>query len=379
MEQASLEISLYNRLKDHKESDLNHMKTTVTRIVLLISMLVMGLIPTLAQDQQVTHTIQSGENLFRIALKYGVDMGALAQANNITDTKRIFSGQVLVIPGLASVSSNAVEVNNPLVSATPITHVIQRGETLKIIAANYNVTLEQLLQSNNIQNPDRILAGQTLQIWSSSLSIPVTENNNQPASTPSTSSVYHTVQAGEYLSGIARAYGVSWTRIAEANSITDPNRVFSGMSLLIPDPSSVPVANSNSNNPVPNVADPGARWGVGREVVVVLSTQMTYAYENGVLQRAALVSTGLPATPTVQGDYKIYLRYTSQTMSGPGYYLTGVPYVMYFYQGYGLHGTYWHNNFGQPMSRGCVNMRNDDAEWFFNFTSIGTPVNVRWA
>ena len=43
-------------------------------------------------------------------------------------------------------------------------------------------------------------------------------------------------------------------------------------------------------------------------------------------------------------------------MSGPGYYLPGVPYVMYFYQGYGLHGTYWHDNFGQPMSHGCVNL-----------------------
>lgn len=43
-------------------------------------------------------------------------------------------------------------------------------------------------------------------------------------------------------------------------------------------------------------------------------------------------------------------------MTGPGYDLPNVPYTMYFYQGYGLHGTYWHNNFGTPMSHGCVNM-----------------------
>ena len=57
-----------------------------------------------------------------------------------------------------------------------------------------------------------------------------------------------------------------------------------------------------------------------------------------------LVSTGLPGSPTVLGDYTVYAKYASQTMSGPGYYLPGVQWVQYFYQGYALHGTYWHNN-----------------------------------
>ncbi len=48
-----------------------------------------------------------------------------------------------------------------------------------------------------------------------------------------------------------------------------------------------------------------------------------------------------------------------------------------FYQGYGIHGTYWHDNFGTPMSHGCVNLRNDDAKWFFEFSEVGTPVIVR--
>ena len=65
-------------------------------------------------------------------------------------------------------------------------------------------------------------------------------------------------------------------------------------------------------------------------------------------------------------------------MSGPGYYLPDVPYVMYFYQSYGLHGTYWHSNFGQPMSHGCVNLPTPEAEWFFNWAEVGTPVHVQW-
>jgi LysM repeat protein len=350
---------------------------TLQRLVLLLAVLALSILPTLAQDQ-VTHTVQSGENLFRIALKYGVDINELARVNNITDQRRIFSGQILVIPGIASVASTPAEANNPLVTVAPITHVVQRGDTLKKIAAQYNVTLEELIRANNITNPDRILVGQSLQVWSSSVSVPITEAPAPtPPTTPPANAVYHTVRSGEYLSGIARVYGVSWTRIAEANNITDANRVFAGMRLLIPDPAFSP--SSGGGMSVISGEVPPARIGKGREVVVILSQQMAYAFEDGVLQRAALVSTGLPATPTVTGDYKIYLRYTSQNMSGPGYYLPNVPYVMYFYQGYGLHGTYWHNNFGQPMSRGCVNMRNDDAEWFFNFTAIGTPVHVRWA
>jgi LysM repeat protein len=347
-----------------------------------------------AQDQQLTHTVQSGDNLFRIALRYGVSMDALAQANGIT-------GQVLIIPGLESVPAQTTEnvstVNNPLVSSTPVSHVVQRGETLAIIASQYRVTAQQILQANNIPNPNLIYSGQTLQIWTNDLSVPATvtdpatnapvaeANIPQPveaAPAPVSNEIFHTVRQGEYLSQIARDYGVSWTSIAEANGITNPDRIYSGLQLRIPNPNTVPASapiGSALSDPSTFPNTPTARWGTGREIVVVLSTQMTYAFENGVLLKAVRVSTGLPATPTVQGDYKIYLRRDSQTMSGPGYYLPGVQWVQYFYQGYGLHGTYWHNNFGNPMSHGCVNMTNEDALWFYNFGTIGTPVHVRWA
>jgi lipoprotein-anchoring transpeptidase ErfK/SrfK len=105
----------------------------------------------------------------------------------------------------------------------------------------------------------------------------------------------------------------------------------------------------------------GVRW-----IDVDLSNQRVYAYEGDVMINSFLVSTGTWATPTVTGQYRVYVKYGSATMSGPGYYLPNVPYVMYFYKGYGLHGTYWHNNFGTPMSHGCVNLRTDDAGWLFN-------------
>lgn len=117
----------------------------------------------------------------------------------------------------------------------------------------------------------------------------------------------------------------------------------------------------------------GERW-----IDVNLSEQRVSAYEGDVVMNSFLVSTGVAQTPTVTGKYKIYVKVRIQDMSGPGYYLRDVPYVMFFYEDYGLHGTYWHNNFGIPMSRGCVNLTVDDAAWLFNWATVGTVVNVHY-
>ncbi|RME88435.1 MAG: L,D-transpeptidase, partial [Anaerolineae bacterium] len=109
-----------------------------------------------------------------------------------------------------------------------------------------------------------------------------------------------------------------------------------------------------------------------------LSAQRVYAYEGNTLVRSFVVSTGTWRYPTVTGQYHIYVKYRYADMSGPGYYLPDVPYVMYFYKGYGLHGTYWHNNFGTPMSHGCINLTVADAGWLFNWASVGTLVNIHY-
>jgi lipoprotein-anchoring transpeptidase ErfK/SrfK len=131
----------------------------------------------------------------------------------------------------------------------------------------------------------------------------------------------------------------------------------------------------SSNAPLPVSAPSG---NSGRWIDVDLTNQMVYAYEGQTMVNSFLVSTGTWLTPTVTGDYKIYVKYRSAPMSGPGYYLPDVPYIMYFYKGYGLHGTYWHSNFGTPMSHGCVNLRTDEAAWLYNWASVGTLVNIHY-
>jgi lipoprotein-anchoring transpeptidase ErfK/SrfK len=122
-----------------------------------------------------------------------------------------------------------------------------------------------------------------------------------------------------------------------------------------------------------DVVGNGARW-----IDVDLTNQMVYAYEGDVAVNSFIVSTGTWLTPTVTGKHKIYVKVRMQDMRGPGYHLRDVPYVMFFSGDYGLHGTYWHNNFGTPMSRGCVNLTIDDAAWLFNWASVGTVVNVHY-
>lgn len=337
-----------------------------------------------AGDQPVTHVVQAGENLYRIAMRYGVDIEELVRVNDITNRSRIFRGQVLVIPGLFVQVESAAVVENPLIAGTPAIHVVAYGDTLSNIAQRYSMTVEQLLAANNITNPNLIFRGQELQVWT-----PETvdaQNAPEPEDAPDMvmegvppeASTTYIVQPGEHLAQIARRYGMSWTVLASVNGITDPNHVFSGQKLVIPALNTeggivdMGILTANvSNAPAPTVSS-------GKQIIVDLSEQRIYAYEDGLLVRNTLVSTGLPATPTVQGNFTVRTRIRSQRMTGPGYDLPNVEWVQYFYQAYAIHGTYWHNNFGQPMSHGCVNLPNHEAEWFWNWASIGTPVRVQW-
>ncbi len=141
----------------------------------------------------------------------------------------------------------------------------------------------------------------------------------------------------------------------------------------VPYKSPVPAPTSAAAPPPAASVPNGEHW-----LEVNLSQQRLYAYAGDTLVRSFVVSTGTWQTPTVTGKYRIYIKQRYDNMAGPGYYLPDVPYTMYFYKGYAIHGTYWHNNFGTPMSHGCVNLSIPDAEWVYNFSSIGTLVYIHY-
>jgi len=111
-----------------------------------------------------------------------------------------------------------------------------------------------------------------------------------------------------------------------------------------------------------------------RWIEIDLSDQKLYAHEGDRVVYEFLISSGRWA-PTPTGEFRIWtkLKYTKmeggKKGTGTYYYLPNVPYTQYFYKGYGVHGTYWHNNFGQPMSHDCVNLSIPDAEKLFYWTS----------
>jgi LysM repeat protein len=342
------------------------MRRVVICVLLLVSLL--AAFSPVAAQQEVVHVVQPGDSLYRIGLQYNVSVAALAQANNISNVAHIYSGQRLVIPDL----SGAVE--NPLVAVEPTYHVVQPGETLAGIANRYGLTLAQISQINNISNPNRILRGQTLTVFEAQGN----SANITSASAATPTGLVYVIQPGDRLADIAQRYGVSWPAIVQANNITDPNRIKVGESIFIPEATAINdlgIISLNAQTTLANVPKPTITSG--KQIIIDLSDSRIYAYEDGVLVRNVLASMGLPATPTVTGSFTVERKYESQTMSGPGYYLPGVQWIMYFYSGYAIHGTYWHNNFGQPMSHGCVNLPNDEALWFYNWAPHGTPVLVQ--
>lgn len=113
-------------------------------------------------------------------------------------------------------------------------------------------------------------------------------------------------------------------------------------------------------------------------IEVDLSKQRLYAHEGDRIVYELPISSGKWA-PTPTGTFRIWTKLRYAKMSGGSralntyYYLPNVPYIMYFYKGYGLHGTYWHNNFGTPMSHGCVNLSIPDAEKLFHWAGPVLP------
>ena len=126
--------------------------------------------------------------------------------------------------------------------------------------------------------------------------------------------------------------------------------------------------------------------GTDKRIVIDKSEQKLYAYEGDNLFLETSVSTGLQLSPTTEGTFTVFKRTPSRYMQGPiqdiatsDYYdLAGVPWNLYFTEaGEVIHGTYWHDNFGNRHSHGCVNVPTDTAERLYHWTPLETTVVVQ--
>jgi lipoprotein-anchoring transpeptidase ErfK/SrfK len=198
---------------------------------------------------------------------------------------------------------------------------------------------------------------------------------------PSTSSPVVTQLRNNIVLKVAttsRAEGRLWYQTEFAEWLRYPDRVASSQWWVAGDYVRPVRANGY------NIDNPG-QVKTNKRIVVDLSEQKLYAYQEDALFMEEAVSTGKQLLPTPRGTFPVYKMTPTRYMQGPidgitsQYFdLPGVPWNLYFtYQGAVIHGAYWHNNFGQMWSNGCVNLPPAQAEKLYRWAELGTRVVVR--
>jgi hypothetical protein len=122
-----------------------------------------------------------------------------------------------------------------------------------------------------------------------------------------------------------------------------------------------------------------------KHILIDLSDETLSAYDGNTLYMQEKISRGLDKTPTPIGTFHVLRKTPSRYMQGPipgktddTYDLPGVPWNMYFTNdGAAIHGTYWHDHFGQPWSHGCINLPPDTAHQLYEWAPVGTVVTVQ--
>ena len=211
------------------------MKLKILFLVVLMGTCLMPVSVTAQENAPLTesipgvtiHVVQRGENLYRIALRYGRSIDEIARMNGITNPGNILVGQRLLVP--------TGDVAQLMVSS----HIVQPGETLQSISALYGMSIDALVALNNMIDPNALAVGQVLNVNRSISDAEVSTPTAQPtdvAMVPAERpvSLIHLVVRGETLFRIATQYGVTVNEVAQANNISDPTLIYAGQQLVIP-------------------------------------------------------------------------------------------------------------------------------------------------
>jgi LysM repeat protein len=323
-----------------------------------------------AQAQDAVHLIAPGEHLSGIALRYGVTTDELMAYNGISNPDRVYYGQQLMIPGKGS-ATGGVYGSPADASRLPAAggyYVVRRGDTLSQIAQANGVSIGDLMRINGIGNASFIWVGQRLRL-TARVAAPGTTASQ--SARPEAASTIYVVQRGDTLSEIAQRFGISTQALLAANGLPNANFVWVGQRLRVSGAAAVSAETTGLGAEA--APSNGKRW-----IEINLTNQTLTAWQGDVAVMYTNISSGLAGTPTITGRFAIGAKYPTQLMSGTDFYLPNVPWVMYFYSGYAIHGAYWHNNFGRPMSHGCVNMRVSEAQMLYNWAAPGTEVYVHY-
>ena len=194
------------------------------------------------------YTVQSGDTLSGIALKFSTTSSKLAQLNSISNPNLIYVGQRLLVNqssnsnSSSSGQSSSTTTNTETSSAS---YTVKSGDTLSGIASQYNTTVNQIVSLNQLSNPNLIYVGQVLKLKNSQTT---NSSSSSSSSTATTTAGTYTVKAGDTLSAIASRYSTSSSTLASLNSLSNPNLIYVGQVLKVSSNASTSSSTSSSAN-----------------------------------------------------------------------------------------------------------------------------------
>jgi len=306
-------------------------------------------------QDQVVHVVQPGENLFRISLRYGTTVDAIAAANGLSG-HTVYVGQRLVIP---SGSGEATEESRATAGSA---YVVRRGDTISGIALRHGVTTWALMEANGLSSPHLIYVGQRLDIPGAQGRVPA------PAPTPGSTYV---VRRGDTLSQIAQRVGTTVEALARPNGLANPSTITVGQVLRLPRTAQVSAS---------------APSGGGQRILIDLSEQHLYAYQGDRLVHSVVISSGAAPSRTRTGEFRVQSKIPKAYGAAWGIWM---PYWLGIYWAgsteNGIHAlpvtsggqTLWASSLGRPVSYGCIVMGTQDAKRLYDWADIGTLVSIR--
>jgi len=166
--------------------------------------------PTPVPTGDLSYTVREGDTLMSLAEAHHTTVQAIMNRNGLTDPNRILVGDTLIIP---------VGSGTEAPQTGTVQHVVKAGETLSQLARTYRTTVADIAAANpGLTDLQRLTVGSTLTITMGTAPYQRT----------------HRVRSGESLASIARLYGVSIAALAQANGLSNPNRIPVGQVLIIP-------------------------------------------------------------------------------------------------------------------------------------------------
>lgn len=311
---------------------------------------VLSVIPSRdAEARGSTIYLRPGSTINDVAFQWKTTPETIRWLNDMDADDLVFGGQAVRVPprdGMIAV-------------------LVKPGDSPATLARRNHVPLAMIVDLNKVGPNKKLKPGERLYVLSKS---GLFASEELP---------FHVVRPGDSLESIAEKYNSSPSLIIRFNELESGGKLTMGQRLVVP-PESPQVRLGEAPRDaagIPKLSIVDFPTYTERWIDVDLSEQRVIAYQGTRPVRSFLVSTGKDRTPTLKGVFRVESKVPVTRMiggsqeTGDYYNLGNVQWVSYFYGGYSFHGTYWHHNFGHPMSHGCVNMTNADAKWLYEWTT----------